>query len=60
VYLDGWRKEILAWVKEGLSDREIAERCRVSRSTVRYWRERSGVERPPKDRKGPRLDPSSG
>jgi hypothetical protein len=59
MYLDGYRKEILAWVKEGLSDRAIAERCRVSRSTVRYWRERNGVERPLRDRKGPRLDTSS-
>jgi transposase len=48
MYLDGRRKEIIRWVEQGLNDREIADRCRVSRSTVRYWRERNGIERPVK------------
>jgi transposase len=48
MYLDGMRKEIVLWVQQGLSDQKIAERCRVSRSTVRYWRERNGVVRPAK------------
>jgi transposase len=45
MYLDGQRAKIIAWVAEGLSDRVIAERVRVSPSTVRYWRERNGVLR---------------
>ena len=45
MYLDGHRESVLAWVSEGLSDREIAERVRVSPSTVRYWRERNNVKR---------------
>jgi transposase len=49
MYLDGIRKDIVAWVEQGSNDREIAERCRVSRSTVRYWRERNGVVRPSKN-----------
>jgi transposase len=49
MYLDGIRKDIVAWVEQGLNDREIAERCRVSRSTVRYWRERNGVVTPSKN-----------
>jgi transposase len=49
MYLDGMRKDIIAWVQQGLNDREIADRCRVSRSGVRYWRERNGVERPAKN-----------
>lgn len=49
MYLDGYRNAIIAWVREGLSDRRIAERVRVSPSTVRYWRERNGVIRPPRD-----------
>ena len=49
MYLDGQRESIVAWVREGLSDREIAERVRVSPSTVRYWRGRNGVKRPPRD-----------
>jgi len=48
MYLDGYRPQIIAWVAEGLSDRVIAARVRVSPSTVRYWRERNGVTRPPK------------
>jgi transposase len=60
MYLDGQREKIIAWVMEGLSDRAIAERVRVSPSTVRYWRERNGIARPPKEPKGPRLDSSSG
>jgi transposase len=48
MYLDGQRESIVAWVAEGLSDREIAERVRVSPSTVRYWREKNGVNRPPR------------
>jgi transposase len=48
VYLDGSRKNIIAWVEQGLSDQAIADRLRVSRSTVRYWRERNGVTRPPR------------
>jgi transposase len=48
MYLDGSREKIVAWVQEGLSDRAIAERVRVSPSTVRYWRERNGVIRPPR------------
>ena len=48
MYLDGYREKIVAWVQEGLSDRAIAERVRVSPSTVRYWRERNGVIRPPR------------
>ncbi|MFO0956526.1 MAG: helix-turn-helix domain-containing protein [Isosphaeraceae bacterium] len=54
MYLDGHRKSILDWVAAGLSDREIAERVRVSPSTVRYWRERNGVTRPPRAT-GPKL-----
>src|SRR4051794_14719311 len=46
MYLDRYRESIIAWVTEGLSDRKIAERVRVSPSTVRYWRERNGIERP--------------
>jgi len=49
MYLDGYREKIVTWVREGLSDRVIAERVRVSPSTVRYWRERNGIARPPKD-----------
>jgi len=49
MYLDGRRREIIAWVQQGVNDREIADRCRVSRSTVRYWRERNGVTRPAQD-----------
>ncbi|MBV9470403.1 MAG: helix-turn-helix domain-containing protein [Abitibacteriaceae bacterium] len=45
MYLDGSRKQIIVWVQQGLNDREIGERLRVSRSTVRYWWERNGVER---------------
>lgn len=45
MYLDGARQKIIDWVKEGLSDRIIAERLRVSPSTVRYWRDRNGVTR---------------
>ena len=48
MYLDGYREKIIAWVQEGLSDRAIAELVRVSPSTVRYWRERNGVLRPPR------------
>ena len=48
MYLDRYRGQILLWVQEGLSDRVIAERVRVSPSTVRYWRERNGVTRPAK------------
>jgi transposase len=48
MYLDGSRKQIIAWVAEGVSDARIAERLRVSASTVRYWRERNGVVRPPR------------
>lgn len=48
MYLDGSRQQIVKWLEEGLNDREIAERLRVSRSTVRYWRERNGIERPAK------------
>lgn len=48
MYLDGSRKEIIRWVEQGLNDREIADRLRVSRSTVRYWRERNGIMRPEK------------
>jgi hypothetical protein len=48
MYLDGYREKIVAWVQEGLSDRAIAERVRVSPSTVRYWRERNGIIRPPR------------
>ena len=48
MYLDGSREKIIAWVQEGLSDRVIAERVRVSPSTVRYWRERNGIVRPPR------------
>ena len=51
MYLDGYRQQIIAWVREGLSDRAIAERVRVSPSTVRYWRERNGVVRPPRKKK---------
>lgn len=51
MYLDGYRKEILLWVQQGLSDQTIAERVRVSRSTVRYWRERNGVSRPARKKK---------
>lgn len=54
MYLDGYREKIVAWVQEGLSDRAIAERVRVSPSTVRYWRERNGVIRPPR---GARPEP---
>ena len=54
MYLDGYRKEIITWVREGLSDRRIAERVRVSPSTVRYWRSRNGIARPPKDPGSPR------
>ena len=46
MYLDGYRPQIIAWVAQRLSDRTIAERVRVSPSTVRYWRERNGVNRP--------------
>ncbi|WP_390625399.1 helix-turn-helix domain-containing protein [Paludisphaera soli] len=46
MYLDGQRESIVAWVSEGLSDRKIAERVRVSPSTVRYWRGRHGIKRP--------------
>jgi len=53
MYLDGRRKEIIAWVAQGLNDREIAERCRVSPSTVRYWRERNGVLKPAKTEASP-------
>jgi transposase-like protein len=49
MYLDGAKQKIIDWVKEGLSDRVIAERLRVSTSTVRYWRERNGVSRPPRN-----------
>ncbi len=52
MYLDGVREKIIAWVAEGLSDRAIAERVRVSPSTVRYWRERNGVLRAPRRPKG--------
>lgn len=51
MYLDGSRREIVAWVREGISDRAIAERLGVSPSTVRYWRERNGVVRPPRQKK---------
>lgn len=50
MYLDVYRQSIPTWIQEGLSDRGIAERVRVSPSTVRYWRERNRVERPPRDR----------
>jgi transposase len=46
MYLDGYRIQILALVRQGLSDRAIAELVRVSPSTVRYWRERNGISRP--------------
>ena len=55
MYLDGYPKEILAWVREGLSDRAIAERVRVSPSTVRYGRQRNGVSRPPREGATPRI-----
>ncbi len=58
MYLDRYRQGIVAWVREGLSDRAIAERVRVSPSTVRYWRERNGVARPPRDAGSP-LRPST-
>lgn len=48
MYLDGSRQQIIDWVKQGLSDRMIAEQLRVSPSTVRYWRERNGVTRQPR------------
>ena len=48
MFLDRYRGQIVLWVQEGHSDREIAERVRVSPSTVRYWRERNGVIRPTK------------
>jgi transposase len=48
MYLDGHKDKIIEWVGEGLSDRAIAERARVSPSTVRYWRERNGITRPPR------------
>jgi len=48
MYLDGSRQQIIKWIEQGLNDREIAERLRVSRSTVRYWRERNDIERPTK------------
>lgn len=54
MYLDRYRNEIPAWVREGLSDRAIAERVRVSPSTVRYWRERNGVTRPARGEARPR------
>lgn len=59
MYLDGSRKQILKWVQEGVSDGQIAERLRVSRTTVRYWRERNGVVRPPRaSRQAAAPDPS--
>ena len=48
MHLDRYRGQILLWVQEGLSDRVIAERVRVSPGTVRYWRQRNGVTRPAK------------
>jgi hypothetical protein len=48
--LDGYREQIALWVREGLSDKSIAERVRVSPSTVRYWRGRNGIKRPAKIR----------
>ena len=48
MYLDGSRTEIIRWVEQGVNDGEIADRLRVSRSTVRYWRQRNGVVRPEK------------
>lgn len=51
MYLDGSRQNIIAWVRDGFSDRSIAERLRVSTSTVRYWRVRNGVDRPPRQKK---------
>ncbi|HVK05625.1 MAG TPA: helix-turn-helix domain-containing protein [Armatimonadaceae bacterium] len=56
MYLDGSRKNILAWVEQGLSDQAIADRLRVSRSTVRYWRERNGVTRPPRGGRAAKPD----
>jgi len=58
MYLDGSREEIITWVREGLSDRVIAERARVSPSTVRYWRQRNGIVRPPREAPPP-LRPST-
>lgn len=55
MYLDGCRQQIIAWVAQGLSDRTIAERVRVSPSTVRYWCERNGVTRPPKQAASKRV-----
>jgi hypothetical protein len=51
MYLDGYRQQIMAWVQQGLSDRAIAERVRVSPSTMRYRRERNAVVRPPRKKK---------
>ncbi len=62
MYLDGSRKQIIAWVQQGVSDARIAERLRVSRSTVRYWRERNGVVRPPRQKAAqnkPAVDPEA-
>src|SRR5262249_6706425 len=59
MYLDGARQKIIAWVQEGLSDRAIAEQMRVSPSTVRYWRERNGVTRPPRQKKEPGQEAQS-
>ena len=58
MYLDGSRDRINAWVRVGLSDPAIADRVRVSRSTVRYWRERNGIVRPRMDAEAPRLSES--
>lgn len=54
MYLDRYRQQIVDWVRQGLSDRAIAEQVRVSPSTVRYWRERNGVTRPSRSSKADR------
>jgi O-acetyl-ADP-ribose deacetylase (regulator of RNase III) len=51
MYLDGYRQQIIGWVLDGFSDRAIADKVNVSPSTVRYWRERNGVDRPPREKK---------
>jgi hypothetical protein len=48
VYLDRYRDDLLLWVQQGASDQVIADRVRVSPSTVRYWRERNNIARPVK------------
>lgn len=45
VYLDGQKRQLQAWVAQGVSNAEIARRVNVSASTVRYWREHNAVKR---------------